>query len=179
MPVKQSTYGPTAIAFHWVVVGLILVQFLLGWLMPDIHRGMTPGEAMMFHVSFGFTIMMVIVARFAWRLLHPVASEPSLPRWQRLAAETVHWLLYAVVFATTLTGWLFESARGWTIYYFGLVPLPRLVEEGSAYGRAIGRNHETLTWVLLVLVAGHVAAALVHYFFNKDRVLQRMLPLAP
>jgi cytochrome b561 len=173
---KQPTYGPTAKSFHWLIVALLIVQFLLGWLMPDIHRGMTPGDAMMFHVSFGITIMMVIVARFVWRLTHPVAPDSSLPEWQKVASESVHWLLYATVFATTLTGWLFESTRGWTIYLFGLIPLPQLVEQTSSFGKAVGRYHSTLTWVLIALVAAHVLAALGHFFFYKDKVLQRMLP---
>ncbi|MBI1212747.1 MAG: cytochrome b [Alphaproteobacteria bacterium] len=173
---RLADYGPTAKSLHWLIVALLVVQFLIGWLMPDIHRGDTPGEPMMFHISFGITIMMVILVRLAWRITHMVAPAPGLPRWQIVAAETVHWLLYAVVFATTLTGWLFESVRGWTIYFFGLFPLPTLVEQGSTWGRAIARYHTILTWVLLVLVAGHVAAALWHYFITKDKVLQRMLP---
>ena len=176
MLVRQLSYGPTAKILHWLVVALLIVQFLLGWLMPDIHKGMTPGEAMMFHVSFGITIMTVILLRFGWRVAHPVAPEASLPQWQAIAAESVHWLLYATVFATTLSGWLFESTRGWELNFFGLFPLPRLVETGSTFGRSIGGYHTFLTWVLLVLVGGHVIAALGHFFIYKDRVLQRMLP---
>jgi cytochrome b561 len=178
VPVLQRLpdYGLTAKALHWLIVALLIVQYLIGWLMPDIHRGDTPGQPMMFHISVGITIMIVILARLAWRIAHPVAPAPGLPYWQILAAETVHWLLYATVFAVTLTGWIFESMRGWTIYYFNLFPLPALVEQGSAWGRAVGRYHSTLTWVLLVLIGAHVAAALWHYFIAKDRVLQRMVP---
>jgi cytochrome b561 len=88
----------------------------------------------------------------------------------------VHWLLYLLVLATTLTGWIFASMRGWTIFLFWMVPLPRLVAEGSALGRTIGQWHETLIWVLLVAIGVHVLAALMHLFVYKDRVMQRMLP---
>jgi cytochrome b561 len=53
--------------------------------------------------------------------------------------------------------------------------LPSLVEQGSALGRSLGSLHETLTWILLGLVAVHVGAALVHLFVYKDRVIYRML----
>src|ERR1019366_10798651 len=33
-------YGTTAKLFHWLIVALLLVQYPLGWLMPDFHRGM-------------------------------------------------------------------------------------------------------------------------------------------
>ena len=131
---------------------------------------------MTIHISFGITVLSVIIVRFIWRLSHPVAPEASLPLWQKALSESVHWLLYAIVFATTLSGWFFESFRGWTIDLFGLVPLPQLVEQGSEFGRAIGHYHSMLTWVLLALVVCHVLAALVHFFVFKDRVLQRMLP---
>jgi cytochrome b561 len=109
---KQLHYGTTAKVFHWLIVALLIVQFPLGWFMPDIHRGMKPGDAMTFHISFGITILALIVLRFFWRITHPVAPPSSLPAWQQLISEAVHWLLYALVLATTMTGWIFASERG-------------------------------------------------------------------
>jgi cytochrome b561 len=179
MPTEQLHYGSTAKVFHWAIAALIAIQLPLGWLMPDIHRGETPGTAMSLHVSIGVTILVLVVLRFLWRLTHPVAPETNLPAWQRISSELVHWLLYVVVLLTTLSGWFVASVRGWTIYLYGLVPLPRLVEQGSPFGRAVGALHETLTWVLLVLIGIHIAAALVHLFVYRDRVMYRMLPGEP
>ena len=53
-------YGTTAKVFHWTIVALLLVQYLIGWLMPDIHGGMKPGAAMTFHVSSGLVILALI-----------------------------------------------------------------------------------------------------------------------
>ena len=113
-------YGTTAKVFHWLVVTLLLVQYPIGWLMPDLHENMKPGAPMTFHVSFGIVILVLIVLRFVWRLTHPIAPVSSLPRWQRLSSEAVHWLLYALVLATTVTGWLFASFRGWSMSFFYL-----------------------------------------------------------
>jgi cytochrome b561 len=168
-------YGTTAKIFHWLIVALLLIQFPLGWLMPDIHRG-PPGNAMIFHVSFGITILVLIVLRLIWRLTHPVAPESSLPRWQRLTSEGVHWLLYALVLATTLTGWLFASLRGWTVAYFFLIPLPMLASANPQGVRAIDGWHQATEWVLLIVIGVHVAAALAHIFIYRDRIMQRMLP---
>ena len=60
MPTEQLHYGPTAKVFHWVIAALIAIQLPLGWLMPDIHRGQTPGLAMTVHVSIGMTILLLI-----------------------------------------------------------------------------------------------------------------------
>lgn len=169
-------YGTAAKVMHWLIVALLVVQFPIGWLMPDIQRGSLPGRAMTFHVSFGITILAVITLRFVWRVTHPVAPESSLPAWQRLTSEALHWLLYAAVFATTLSGWLFASFRGWTLSLFYLAPLPGLAAESLASLRAIDGWHQAAEWTLLVLIGIHVAAALAHIFLYRDRIMQRMLP---
>ncbi len=172
-------YGTTAKVFHWLIVALLLVQYPIGWFMPDIHRNMKPGAAMTLHISFGMVILVLIVMRFAWRLTHPVAPESSLPGWQRLSSQTVHWLLYVLVLATTFTGWLFASFRGWSISWFFLVPLPMLASDNAAAGKAIDGLHQAMEWSLLALIGIHVAAALAHIFIYRDRIMQRMLPGQP
>jgi cytochrome b561 len=169
-------YGTTAKVFHWLIVALLLVQYSIGWLMPDIHGGMKPGAAMILHISVGMTILVLIVLRLAWRLAHPVAPESSLPPWQRLSSEAAHWLLYALVLATTITGWLFASFRGWSISFFYLAPMPMLASENSAAVKTVDGLHQAMEWTLLVVIGIHVAVALAHVFIYRDRIMQRMLP---
>ncbi len=168
-------YGTPAKVMHWLVVALLVVQFPIGWFMPDVHAG-PPGTAMMLHISFGMTVLVAIVARLIWRITHPVAPESSLPAWQRVSSEAVHWLLYAGVLAATLSGWLFASFRGWSVSYFNLVPLPMLAAKNAIAIKQIDGWHQIAEWALLVLIGIHVAAALVHLFVYRDRVMQRMLP---
>jgi cytochrome b561 len=169
-------YGTTAKVFHWLIVVFLIAQYLIGWLMPDLHRDMKPGAAMTFHASIGMTILILIVSRLAWRMTHPVAPESSLAPWQRLTSEAVHWLLYALVLATTITGWLFASFRGWSMSLFFLAPMPMLGSDNPAAGKVIDGLHQAMEWALLVMVGLHVAAALVHIFVYRNRVMQRMLP---
>jgi cytochrome b561 len=169
-------YGTVAKVFHWLIVALLLVQYPIGWLMPDIHRGQTPGAGMTFHISFGITILILILLRFVWRLTHPVAPESSLPSWQRLSSEVVHWMLYVFVLATTVSGWLFASFRGWSVSFFYLFPMPMLSSDNAAAGKAIDGLHQAAEWALLVLIGVHVVAALAHIFVYRDRIMQRMLP---
>lgn len=169
-------YGTTAKVLHWLVVALLLIQYPLGWLMPDIHRGMQPGAGMIFHISFGIVILLLIVLRLVWRLTHPVAPESSLPPWQRLSSEVVHWMLYVLVLATTMSGWLFASFRGWPVSFFYLFPMPMLGADNAVAGKMIDGLHQAAEWTLLVVIGVHVAVALVHIFIYRDRIMQRMLP---
>jgi cytochrome b561 len=174
---SAQDYGSAAKLFHWATAALLAAQFAIGWLMPDIRRGMQPERMMNLHLSIGILILALMTARAAWRLAYGAPPpEASLPAWQRIASQLVHGALYLLVFAMTLSGWLFASMRGWEITIFGAFPVPSLVTEGSALGRALGQWHGALSWVLLGLVGLHVAAALAHLLVFRDRVLQRMLP---
>lgn len=175
---KHLRYGTTAKIFHWLIVALLVIQYVIGWLMPDLHRGMKPGVGMTWHISIGTLILALIVARFAWRLTHPVALESSLAPWQRLFSEAVHWLLYLLVIATTLSGWLFASGRGWSISWFYMLPLPMLTGKNAPLVRVIDGWHQDFEWVLLILVGLHVGSVLLHLFYYRDGVMQRMLPQA-
>ena len=176
---KQPHYGTTAKVFHWLVVFLLVVQYLLGKLMPHIHHGMTPGDAMTLHISFGITILALMVLRLFWRITNPVAPASSLPAWQQLLSEAVHWLIYALVLATTMTGWIFVSERGWSISLFFATRLPTLPIEGSLLARSIGNWHGTMEWALLLVIGAHVTAAMAHTFIFHDGIMQRMLPENP
>ena len=172
---RSAEYGLTAKVLHWLIAVILVGQFALGWLMPSVRRGMEPGTSMHLHISIGIVVLALIVLRLLWRLSHRVPPAAGLPRWQAVASSAVHGLLYLLVLITTLTGWFYASARGWTLAFFDRLPLPALSAQGSPIGRAIGSVHENLVWVLLALVALHVAAALVHAFVYRDHVMQRML----
>ena len=172
------SYGPTAKLFHWATASLLTLQVLVGWLMPDIKRGMMPGFAMSLHLSIGTAILALVIARYGWRLARPVPLKPTGAGWQRGAAEAVHLMLYGLVLATTLTGWAYASMRGWPVTLLGVVHLPTLVSQGSELGRTIGHMHGPLVWALLTTMAAHVGAALLHGFVYRDGVLERMLPAA-
>lgn len=177
---SDKDYSATAKSFHWLTLGMLIVQYLIGWLMPEIHPGMSPGFLMDLHMSFGAAIGIVVILRLAWRVAveRPEAIS-GMPDWQRRAAELVHWLMYGLIFAILLSGWAFASARGWTIDLFGVLPLPPLLADGailSILGRALGALHGALAALLLIAVGLHAAAALAHHAIWRDRTLQRMLP---
>ena len=168
-------YGAPAKVLHWLVVALLAVQYTIGWFMPDVHAG-PPGNAMALHISFGVTILALILLRLIWRVTHPVAPESSLSPWQRASSGAVHWLLYVLVLAATITGWLFASFRGWSISYFNLFPLPMLASKNEVAIHQFDGWHQVAEWGLLIAIGIHVAAALVHMFIYHDGIMQRMLP---
>jgi cytochrome b561 len=171
-------YGGVAKILHWLIVALLIVQFAIAWTMPGIHRGTQPERLINLHLSFGTVILLLVALRLVWRLFHPVPLvAESLPLWQQRGAQATHALLYLLLFALPITGWANASSRGWTIDLFGLVALPRILPTGAQLGSQIGDIHGWIAYALLGLAGLHVAAALYHHFWLRDRVLSRMLPL--
>jgi cytochrome b561 len=174
----EEGYGGVAKALHWLVVGLLMVQFAIAWTMPDIRRGTQPEGLIRLHLSFGVAIMLLAALRLLWRLYRPVPLiSDGLPWWQQRAAQVTHAALYALLFLVPILGWANASARGWKIAVFGLFEMPHVWPAGSAFGRGeLGGIHVWSTYALLGLVGLHVLAALYHHLWLRDRVLSRMLP---
>ena len=96
--------------------------------------------------------------------------------WEKAAAHVSHALLYALFFATPLSGWLFSSANGFQTVYLGVLPIPDLLEKNRDLAETLKIVHHWIAFMLAGVVAVHVAAALKHHFIDRDDVLARMLP---
>jgi cytochrome b561 len=175
---ERAGYSGTAKTLHWIILVLLIVQFVLAWTMPEIHRNTKPDTLINLHLSFGALILFVAVIRLAWRASHG-EPEPAdgVPPWQVQSARAVHWLLYILLFVLPILGWVNASWRGFPVLLFGLIELPKLMATRAAGFGWTGDVHSLLAnYALLALIGLHVAAALYHYFIRRDRVLQRMLP---
>ncbi|QIE26895.1 Cytochrome b561 (plasmid) [Caballeronia sp. SBC1] len=174
---ETLAFSAPARLFHWLTVLLLVVQYVIGWLMPNVHHDTQPVGLIGLHLSFGATIVLLVLMRLAWRVSHkPPAESSVLPPSMRLAAKLTHGLLYVLLIALPLMGWANASARGWAVSLFHVVPLPALAATGSALGHALGDVHKLTAWVLLVLIGLHVLAVLFHQFVIRDGTLGRMLP---
>jgi cytochrome b561 len=173
----NQRYTPTAIGLHWLIALAIAGTFALGLYMHELPLSPTKLELYSWHKWAGVTIFLLVIVRLGWRLTHPAPPLPEgMPEPLRLAAAGAHWLLYALMFAIPLTGWLMSSAKGFQTVWFGILPLPDLLAKDKALGDTLAEVHETLNFILLALVVLHAAAALKHHFIDRDTVLTRMLP---
>lgn len=176
-------YGPVSIGFHWAIAVLFLGQVALGFSMERVKSMALQFELIQWHKSFGFLILALAAARLSWRAARgPVPAAPGLSSPERLAAGLVQGALLVLTVAVPLAGWALASTStlGIPSFVFDLVIVPHLPLTPSAAAEAFWREaHELLAYATLLLVAGHVAAALRHHFLLHDGVLARMLPGLP
>ncbi len=170
-------YGLVAQGFHWLIVLLIVIQYQMGKLAEDLPLGMDKLIMMSRHKSLGITILALAVARLVWRIVdRPPAPPRDLHAGLRKFAAVTHFTLYGLLFALPLTGWLTSSFANSAVSWWGWLTLPDLVAPNKARFELLGEVHGLLTRMLIVVVAVHATAALIHHFVLKDTVLRRMLP---
>lgn len=171
-------WGAVSQALHWLIVLLILALAVVGLTMTELPK--TPKWFWVFtmHKSIGITVLALMLLRLGWRLYagrpDPV---PGTPAWQQRIASVTHFLLYALVLAQPVSGWLYDSASGLRPFrLFGLFTMPKLVAPDEAIRDRALDAHEWGFWLLAALVALHAGAAFWHHLFQHDATLARMLP---
>lgn len=169
-----SRYTRTAIGLHWAVAGFVLAALFMGWTMTSMDVSPQRLKVYNWHKWVGVTILLLATVRLVWRLTHRPPPLAVSARWQQLAARMGHGLLYLLLLAMPVTGWIYSNYSGYPVVYLGKVPLPNLVERDRELAATWVQVHGTLAVVLAVLVAGHVLAALYHQFVLKDGTLRRM-----
>lgn len=173
----ENHYGRPAIALHWLIFALILCGFTLAVYMTGLPLSPQKLKYISWHKWIGVTIFMLALARVAWGFTHPTPVPPALiPAWQRRTENVVHMMLYVLIITIPLTGWLMSSAFGVPTVYLGLARLPDLLTRDPALAELLRFVHVMLNYTLLALVIIHAAAAIKHHFYDRDDVLQRMLP---
>ena len=176
--VKTERYNRTAIFLHWLVGLGILGTLGLGLYMVDLPFSPAKLQIYSWHKWAGMTLLFLAVVRLAWRLSHPAPALPdTMGPLSRLAAHAGHWVLYILMLAIPLSGWLMSSAQGFSVVWFGVLPLPDLVTKNLELGEWLNSIHLILNYTLIATLIGHIGAALHHHFIKKDTVMSRMLPL--
>lgn len=173
---SASRYGLTAQSLHWLIALLIFSGFALGVFMHELPVSADKLRYYSWHKWIGVSVFLLAALRVANRVLNP--PPPLLPgaAWEHRAAHLAHGLLYLLMFAIPLSGWLHSSAAGYTTVYFGVLPLPDLLDKNEALSETLGEVHELLNFTLLGVLVAHAGAALLHHLVRRDGTLPRMLP---
>lgn len=171
-------WGGVSKSLHWLIAVLILALGVVGLIMGELPR--TPKYFWVYtaHKSIGITVLVLVALRLAWRLYAGAPRPvPGTPTWQERVAEATHWLLYALMFAIPLSGWLYDSASGLRPFkLFGLFEMPKLLAPSEPSAQVSHAIHEWGFWLLILVVLAHAGAALYHHLHQRDATLARMLP---
>lgn len=184
----RTRYSIVAIVLHWTIAVMVLGMIASGLWMADAIRDPARQnlayETYQLHKAFGLSVLLLSLARLAWRLGHPAPPLPAdTGRWQRLAAHAVHVALYGLTIGVPFLGWLMVSASplGLPTVPFGLFEWPHLPVLGPQTDAAalegwFKLGHRSLAYATAGLLVVHIGAALKHQFLDRDDLIARMMP---
>jgi cytochrome b561 len=186
------SYGSVAKWIHWITAVCFLGAYMAVYYSQLFTEYRSPEyfSGVRIHTMLGTTVLLLFLPRLVWKLLNPEPHPDPAPQWQLLAAKFSHFALYFILIAAPLSGWLGTGGR--QVNMFGLFGIPTF--RGSGFFESTFATSRYITfpeweipvdffhkqimgeWVVWMLIAVHVAAALYHHFAQKDNTLRRMLP---
>jgi cytochrome b561 len=183
---EARRYAIVAIALHWLIVVLLFANIWEGWQMDNL-RGLAKFTVFQTHKSIGITVLVLTLARIAWRLTHrPPPYDPPLIPWEKRLSAVVHIGFYVIMLGLPLTGWAIVSASPTNIptLLYDTIPWPHLpvlhdlpIATRRGLEDPLKETHHLLVKLTYVLIILHVAGALKHAFISRDGVVHRMIPL--
>ena len=177
--ISDTRYSHGAIALHWILAVLILLNFIFVWASEDLPK---PEKMQMtgYHIANGMLILGLTVLRIVWRVIRPAPPlVATLKAWEVALAKLTHGLFYVLMLAIPLIGWAMVSAfsGGKPVGFFGLFDIPGLpFPADKVMAGSLHEAHEVLAFLMLALLVLHVVAALKHQWVDHDGTMGRMLP---
>ena len=164
--------------FHWSVVLLLLVQIPGGMAMiaPGLGQG-SIDRLFVLHKGLGVVLLVVVMARVLWRLTHRAPPMPeSIPELERRIAIAMHGVIYAVLVVVAGSGYGHVVGGGFPIEMMDALGLPTMLPLMPEVASWASLVHRYSTFLLVALVAVHVAEVLRHHLVVQDGTLARMWP---
>ncbi len=174
---SKTGYGRISMLFHWLSALTVFSLFGVGLYMMtltyyDALYQVLPG----WHMSVGLTLFAVTLLRLLWKTVNPkLASLPGHNALTVRLASIAHYLLYGLILAVMVSGYLITTADGRPISFFGLFNVPALVSGIDGQEDLAGEIHFYLAWTIVIFAGLHGLAALKHHFIDKDQTLIRMI----
>lgn len=176
---RTDHYPATSKLLHWLIAASVLMTAPIALAMTRVAPGSTQDTLYNLHKSLGVLILILMVLRWINRLtVGAPMSDPGIEQWQKILSATVHTLLYVLLVAMPIVGYIANSAFGAPTPFFGLFTLPPIVGKNDALSEQLFTAHRWTGWFVILLVLMHISGALFHQFIRKDNVLKRILPRA-
>lgn len=179
--VSTEKYHISIRILHWLMGLIILGLIALGWYMSDIPND-DPNRMLFYnlHKAFGATILALVALRIVIRFFTKAPELPQgIPAVVRFLARNGQRVIYLLMIAVPLSGYLMSNLFGYAVNWFGLFDLPKFVSEANPdLGKQVKELHELFAYSLLVIVGLHIAGALQHRFLDKNKdndVIKTML----
>ncbi|GAA4893309.1 cytochrome b [Ferrimonas pelagia] len=174
---KVSKYALPLRLLHWLMALSLLSLIAVGWYMEGLEKSAFKWELYGLHKSFGVLLLALWVLRVLARRSSPVPSSVGiLKRWEIGLSHATHSLLYLLMLALPLSGFIMSTIDR-ELAVFGWV-VPTITPQSETLGSVAHTLHGPLAYTMLGLVLLHIAGAVKHRWLDQRHqadVLARML----
>lgn len=175
--VSHAGYSGVARWLHWITALGIFTVIPIAWYINSLDKGApSRGNWYMLHKSIGITILALTLIRLLTRAIHPPPPLPAgLPDLEKRLTQIWHFLLYFILLAMPLSGYLGNSTSGRSLVWFGWFTVPNLLSANRAFSHLAYQFHSLLAYLAYLLIAGHVLAAAYHAIIRRDGIVSRII----
>lgn len=175
---KRIAWSPAQRRLHWAIAVMVLLAFPIAWVMAGVPFEELLLKFILFqvHKTIGLLVLIAAIARLGIRLCRGrPAWDAGLSEWQQNAARRAHAALYVLLFTVPVLGYFVACTApiGIPTLFLGVLPVPAIVGESERWFPILLNLHRAAAIALVLLAAGHAAAALQHHRRGLG-VLRRM-----
>ena len=152
---------------------LLVVQIPLGFYLVDLDFGPERISIENIHIIIGLSIFYLVIIRLINKILNPTPKlDPSIFKGQKFLAKFNHLLLYVTILLITISGILKKLFNGETlIIFFKKIKINDNFELADLFYQI----HVISNHLLIVLIAVHILAVIIHKLFFNDNILKKIL----
>lgn len=163
----HTDYGVVGWTLHWASVAGLLYLIILAATFEPMSNGQQKSDLISLHNSVGLAFLALMIARLVWRNMNPNPVQSyEISRWQKLAAKTVHWTIYATLILQCVLGAAILQFSGKPFPIFNIVEISPILEKDEAFEELVLYLHTSISDLLYPLLALHIAAAIYHQIFG-------------
>lgn len=160
---------------HWLVASIAIAMLSFSFFLPKIPDTIKPASYTI-HKSLGLTVLILMIFRIFWQIRH---KRPNLPiktrKLQHTLPRAIQYGFYIFLILMPLSGWIMATASQKAPVFFGIIkiPCPGIVPNHDL-AKFMNASHKSIAWILIILLVLHVGDGIRHYFWKKDKYVQKM-----
>lgn len=176
----NTSYTLTAKILHWLMAAIFIFVWCIAFYSDHLVFGTNTDNLQHtligLHKNIATTVIFLFLIRIFWRYTHPAPQLPNtMSPIMKKSAHIMHVILYLVLIFMPVTGCLLSWSAGYQAPVLYLFNLPSLINANPELKAVLKLTHVYLSWVVGIMVVGHIASALKHRFIDKDNVFKSMM----
>jgi len=166
-------YGLLAKLFHWITFVVLILQIPFGFYLVGLEFSDRRIDLENIHILIGITIFYITLFRLIWKFFNSSPTDGnSFFKGQIIIAKINHFFLYLSIFTITISGVLKKLYMGeklnFLFFRYGFN------KDNFQLADLYYEVHIYANYLLIVLVALHILAVIVHHFIFKDKILDKI-----